>query len=605
MAENMDEYFAIDERAPAPMPTPPKSESGFFEGITESVSKIPEAAVRFVDIWNRTDADKGDQLARALRAGFSEDYYQELKQQRVNASRMAELQLQDMENRVQQNAFSLEQKKRLAPIVEKDAELSLQNKQLSLDQKKQLMPEQLKEQRAVTQMRLLQLQQAQYKAWDDEAVKREKIIDDQMKQRFGYSLMNDAGRAVYDNSMARKAFDEISLIMSAVKNNPEQAKYYAEKTGWKYSLNGDNVDTLTSPDGKMVFTANEEGMRKLMDNIQKTLMDDITAARITGTDAQDFATGAAKVVLNNPQFKKIYGSEGNVFRAYSNFVNKKVMDKKTGEMKDLFTPSQKTTHALSVCLNSAFQDDFFSDAEKGAIAPLLVPTLKQKGAEVRWGKGVDDTFVVVRSGGMVNTMPIKEFAQRLSQDDVISQFWNDHVMTVAQKMKANKNNASTEVEQRDMERKVYLMYGDSFSSASPAQREKIFEAAGAVAAEESDLLKKQNKTSRRQLSIDDLQRLDTMYTNITGDEKKFYSPYRDEILIRELAQLEDIKKNLMQAKKTLPGKEKETLLPVMALGYTKDEMNRKSWHSRVREIEKQIENRKKELAAHGVNTEGK
>ena len=498
MAENMDEYFAIDERAPAPMPAPQKSESGFFEGITESVSKIPDAAVRFVDIWNRTEADKGDQLARALRAGFSEDYYQELKQQRVNASRMAELQLQDMENRVQQNAFSLEQKRRLAPIVEKDAELSLQNKQLSLDQKKQLMPEQLKEQRAVTQLRLLQLQQAQHKMWDDEAVKREKIIDDQMKQRFGYSIMNDAGRAVYDNSMARKAFDEISLIMSAVKNNPEQAKYYAEKTGWKYSLNGDNVDTLTSPDGKMVFTANEEGMRKLMDNIQKTLMDDITAARITGTDAQDFATGAAKVVLSDPFFKSVYGTEGNVLRAYRNHVDQKIIDPKTKQMKDVFTPSQKTTHALAVCLNSAFQDNFFSDAEKGAITPLLSPVLKQKGVEVKWGQGVDDTFVTIRSDGGINTMPIREFAHVLAQRDVISQTWSKHVMSVAQKMKSNQRGSENVGWEQPVSRedsiRIFNTYGnDAWRKMTPEMKRNIIAAENMVA----DLAEKNGIAERK------------------------------------------------------------------------------------------------------------
>ncbi len=544
MSESMDEYFEIVKGAPAPFATPQKTdEPGILKSVSDTVSNIPQAAYRFVDIWNRTEADKGDQLARALRAGFSEEYYQELQQQRVNASRLAELQLQDMENRVQQNAFSLEQKKRLAPIVEKDAELSLQNKQLSLEQKKQLMPEQLKEQRAVTQMRLLQLQQAQYKAWDDEAVKKVKLIDDQMKQRFGYSLMNDAGRAVYDNSIARKAFDDVSIIMSAIKTNPEQAKYYAEKTGWKYSLNGDNIDTLTSPDGKMVFTANQQGMQTLLGNIQKTLMDDITAARIKGTDAQDFATGSAKVLLSDPFFKSVYGTEGNVLRAYRNHVDQKIIDPKTKQMKDVFTPSQKTTHALAVCLNSAFQDNFFSDAEKGAITPLLVPVLKQKGVEVKWGQGVDDTFVTIRSDGGINTMPIREFAHVLAQRDVISQTWSKHVMSVAQKMKSNQSGGENgEVEKpvsKEDSIRIFNTYGnDAWRKMTPEMKSSIIAAENMVAhlAEKNGIAERKNGKFiyKENLTQDDINKMRAIEQNAfeyykVGDlaDKAFWAKMED------------------------------------------------------------------------------
>jgi hypothetical protein len=577
--------------------TTKNNDSSFFGG-----------AKTFVNALVNAKAQSGHPGALALQAVFSPDEYKKYEQQRANASRLAELQLKQAE-------LNFEQAQKLAPLRVKQAEANLanierqgRNSDQLFEHNKELFPLQKQSAKTTADYNLLRLQQEQNKAWTNEYHNDYKLADERMKNQIGWEIMDDAGRAVIENSPNYKAMLQSKILFQALQNNPEKAKFYLKTMGWSNSLNDKGENLLTSTDGKKQFVANDTGIRTFMENMQKNFMDDVTAARIIGTDAQNFATGAAKVVLSNPRFKEIYGSEGNVFRAYSNFVNKKVEDKKTGEMKDFFTPSQKTTHALSVCLNSAFQDDFFSDAEKGAITPLLVPTLKQKGAEVRWGQGVDDTFVVVRSGGMVNTMPIKEFAQRLSQDDVISQFWDDHVTTVAQKMKANKNNASPEVEQRDMERKLYMMYGDSFSSATPAQREKVFEAAQSVAAEESELLKKQNKTSRRQLSIDDLQRLDTMYTNITGDEKKFYSPYRDEILIRELAQLEDIKKNLMQAKKTLPGKNKNDgrfgyVSPVPHVSYETETRN--TWHSRVEKINSEIEARRKELAAHGVNVKGK
>ena len=480
MAESMDEYFEIVKDAPAPMATPQKTdEPGLLKSVSDTVLNIPQAAYRFVDIWNRTEADKGYPLARALRAGVSEEYYQELQQQRVNASRLAELQLKQQETNTEREAFRFGQEKRLAPIKEEEA-------RLSLERKKQSLPEELKQQRIFTEMRRLELQRAQHKMWDDEALKKGKLIDDQMKQRFGYALWSDAGRAVYDNSIARKAFDDVSIIMSAIKTNPEQAKYYAEKTGWKYSLNGDNIDTLTSPDGKMVFTANQQGMQTLLGNIQKTLMDDITAARIKGADAQDFVTGAAKVLLSAPFFKSVYGTEGNVLRAYRNHVDQKIIDPKTKQMKDVFTPSQKTTHALAVCLNSAFQDNFFSDAEKGAITPLLVPVLKQKGVEVKWGQGVDDTFVTIRSDGGINTMPIREFAHVLAQRDVISQTWSQHVMSVAQKMKSNQrgseNVGGEQVKPLTQEERNYYIksYGEEFRALDPEVANKIKEVEASI-----------------------------------------------------------------------------------------------------------------------------
>jgi hypothetical protein len=248
--------------------------------------------------------------------------------------------------------------------------------------------------------------------------------------------MNDAGRAVFDNSMARRAFEEASLIVSVIKNNPEQAKYYAKNTGWTYSLNGDNVDTLTSPDGKWVFTANEEGMHKLMGDIQKTLMDDITAARIKGTDAQSIPEASAKVMLNNQKFLQVYGTPGNAYHALRSFMDQKVM-LKDGSMKDLFTPSQKMIHATSVTLDAAIEDNAFSQAEMAALSAQFVPTVKQFGGEVIWGQGVDDTQIIMRNNGMTRTYPIREFANLLRQRDVITPAFNQHVAEVARRMKLN------------------------------------------------------------------------------------------------------------------------------------------------------------------------
>jgi hypothetical protein len=345
--------------------------------------------------------------AIGLRSMFSPEFYQEQKQNfqqhRARAARMAELQLQDAETRVQTNAFNLEQAKILAPLNVKNAQANLANIERQIrnanqlfEQNKELFPLRKQSAKATADYNLLRLQQEQYKAWTNEYHNAYKLADERMKKQIGWEIMDDAGRAVIENSPYYKAMLEASIMFQAHQSNPEKAKFFRETAGLNDSLNDKGETVLTFADGKKQFVANDAGIRTFMENMQKNFMDDVTAARIIGTDAQNFATGAAKVVLSNPRFKEIYGSEGNVFRAYSNFVNKKVVDKKTGEMKDFFTPSQKTTHALSVCLNSAFQDDFFSDAEKGAIAPLLVPTLKQKGAEVRWGQGVDDTFVVVR-----------------------------------------------------------------------------------------------------------------------------------------------------------------------------------------------------------------
>lgn len=538
MSEVLDKYFYFDDGMPdiaSDVESNSTKERSWGEAFSDVTGGVLSGLVK---------GDKVAAVAGGIEAALNTDDFQARKQRRARASRMAELELQDAENRVQANAFKLEQAKALAPLQMQQAQANLanierqgRNSDQQFEQNKELFPLKKQSAKAAADLNTLRLQQAQYTFWDQEAANQNKLLQEQMNNRFGYQLMDDAGRAVMDNSQALQGLREATIIMNAIKADPEKAKYYAQKKGWTYNLNDKEEDTLTSPDGKIRFTANDAGLKKLMDNIQKQAMDDITAARIIGTDAQSIPEASAKVMLNNQNYLKLYGTVGNAYRSYRDFMNQKVLQK-DGSMKDLFTPSQKMVHATSVTLNAALKDNAFSQAEMAALSAQFVPTVKQFGGEVIWGQGVDDTKVIMRNNGMVRTYPIREFAEVLSQRDVITPAFNRHVAEVARKMNRNQaggqggNNAARGTSNIVWKSRLDGMYGTDFRDAKDTVQDKLVEVAKEMDIEEKDLMQETGAKTMDDLSLDNLRMLDNEWKNKVDDDK-FYSPYQDRIFLRE------------------------------------------------------------------------
>jgi hypothetical protein len=479
MAEIIDEYIVLDERVPASANAESEDNSNFLEKAADSVKQyVVDPVVRLADSINMAEVKAGLPSAIGLRSMFSPEFYQEQKQNfqqhRARAARMAELQLQDAENRVQTNAFNLEQAKILAPLKVKMAQENLanierqgRNNDQQFEQNKELFPLRKQSAKATADYNLLRLQQEQNKAWTNEYHNAYKLADERLKKQIGWEIMDDAGRAVIENSPYYKGMLEASIMLQSHQSNPEKAKFFRKMAGLTDSLNDKEETVLTFADGKKQFVANDAGIRTFMENMQKNFMDDVTAARIVGTDAQSIPEASAKIMLNNQRFLQVYGTAGNAYRALRNFMDQKVK-LKDGSMKELFTPSQKMVHATSVTLDAAIEDNAFSQAEIAALSAQFVPTVKQFGGEVIWGKGVDDTQIIMRNNGMTRTYPIREFAQVLKQRDVITPAFNQHVAEVARKMKLNQageqgaNDAAAATLTPEERKKYTQIYGEEF-----------------------------------------------------------------------------------------------------------------------------------------------
>lgn len=440
-------------------------------------------------------------LAAGLQAGINTEGFQARKQQRANAARLANLQVQQAEANLQRSMFNLEQDKINAPIETQHKQQVLENSRQSgrnlaqqFAQSQEAFPHRLAGDKANAQLNTLRAQQAQFSVWDKEEAQFRTKATDRLKQMVNYSQLNIAGQHIIDNSQAAKAFVDVTYLMQAAKD-PAKLNYMVGKLsedGWNIVPRKDGELQLDGMvDGKpMTFTANPAGLQKLTGMIQAQLKDDITAAKITGLDAANMGQATAKTILQNPIVKRVCGDDSAAYRVYSDFFNRKITDPKTGEIREAFSPEQKMYHTLNVSLGAALEDNKFNDAEKETLLPQVQQMIKTLGGELKIGDTVENTTVVWgRNQGYAQTYTIKDFLHTVLRDkDVISPMFGSHLQILAQKMKNNQlgggnGGETTEAEKRltDAELSRYTQsYGSAFAKLPPDIQANITAAENAV-----------------------------------------------------------------------------------------------------------------------------
>ena len=407
---------------------------------------------RFFERTIDAGADRGLLLYTGLQSAIYPEKHEQYKQQRANAARMAELQLQQAETNLQTSQFNLEQAKINAPLNAQIKQQNLLNAQqqgrnlaMQYETAQEARPHNLARLKAQAEEAQFVLQQRKYKAYDQEAADYYRKGIDVIKNMVNFPQLNVPGRYIVENSPAVKALPEMSYLMH-IANDPDKFQYQIRKLenqGWYVTPREDGeLELQNQSGGKTIsFVANPEGLKRFTEMVQDQLKDALTAARIIGTDAVNPGQATAKTVLSNPIVKQICGDEVTGYRVYSDLYNKKILNKKTGEWQDVFSPEQKMYHMSNILIGSALEDNMFSDAEKTTLLPQVQQMIKTLGGELKLGDSVDNTFVVWgRNQGYAQTYTIKDFLHNvLREKDVISPAFGEHLQLLAKQMKNNQS----------------------------------------------------------------------------------------------------------------------------------------------------------------------
>jgi hypothetical protein len=561
--------------------TPPQSKNTIAsistapvaESNTTANQESPQSGQEKVGFWRayiRASADQGHAPSMGIQARFFPEDYKKRESRKEIASRLQELMLKQSETNLARSKWELEQKKQNASLVNAQLEQNLRNSQLqvkqaaqNLESSKKSEPYRLQRLATDAEAAKFRLQQAKHAVWDANLVQAQNKYIDNFKEKVGYNQWNKFGQATFDNSKAVKAFGQLSYMMQLAQRDPEQYQYMLEKIkgkGWEPGNDDKGELTLThnNLDGqKYQFVANDAGLKKLSETIQTKLKDNLTTAKIIGTDAATMGQATAKTLLTNPAVQQVFGD--NAYREYSNFFNRKVMDKKNpGEYKDVFSPEDKTYHMLNVSLGAALEDNQFNAEEQRVLLPQVQRMIKYLGGELQLGDSVENTKVVWgRDRGYAQTYSIKDFLHTvLREKDVITPAFGDYMRSVAQRgrriggsagLGVGEDGSATPMNENRETRisQAGSMYGSLFKDADDKKQNHIISVMDNFYKKTATELKNKNVSNYKELGLDVLRQLDD-YWNDQIDDKKFYSPVQDEIFLRERDDLYAQKAPLIQ-----------------------------------------------------------
>lgn len=558
-------------------------------------------------------------VAAGLEAGINTESFQQRKQARANAARLAEVQLQQAEANLEKTRLNNEQAKELAPLEKRlkmaqasNAEKTGQIYDQTLEHNNAVNPLLVREKKAKAENAEITLQFNKEKIWKNNFDAKKKQINEDLKKNFGIDNLNFVAQTAFENSQARDAFEDITVIMGALKNDPEAAKYYAEDTGWKLSNDANGTPVLTSPDGKKSFTADDAGLKKIFGETQKQLKDDITACNIIGKDAQSIGEATAKVILKNPAVQQIYGTPGAAYSAYRDFLNRSGVDPKSGKARQVFSPEQKTWHSAHLLFRTAMEDNVFSPEEMQTLIPQAAQMIKVLGGTLKLGDSIDDTEVIWGAdGGLNHTYKLKDFVNSvLTEKDVVSPLFRETMRINLNQQKKNQqggeNGGSGEQEMSDsVWAELSNTYGTAFDELSDDKQNSFLTIVNNSENREQAMLRVRKKETLKDLSLDDLRTLDNGWQVDLGkkklDKNKFFSPYQNEIFQRErddlyaqktplIAELRELEKKTSDYQEHIHGRR----------GQTKEQMKINSLRAKINDINDKIKMREKHLSARGI-----
>lgn len=350
-------------------------------------------------------------IASGLEAGLNTEQFQEKKNARTRAARLADLQLQQAEANLERTRQS---NKHNALIFPEQLEQARQQTKQS------------QQRTASNDIALQNARLQQQNLWYQQGEEEEKRFKDTIYQKIGYNNLNLYGQAILDNSENLNALADATAIMKAYSRSDEEGDYLLSKTGWKRTATEDGKNILVSPDGKLQFDASDAGLKKIMGDIQSKLKDDIAAGYIMGGDSTSLEQFATKTILEQPGTKNTFGTYGNAVGAYNNFLNGNISVGQ-GKVAPRFSKEEKLGHLLSRTLQGAIIDGKISQQEMAQLTPLFAMTVKKMGGEVLLGNDVATTKVKLASGVEV---PLTKFANDIAQRDTVMTEWNKHCQEV-------------------------------------------------------------------------------------------------------------------------------------------------------------------------------
>lgn len=543
-------------------------------------------------------------LLSGIDAGLNTENFQSQKQKRVNAVRLAELQLENQELANQ----------RLMQLNERDAELHQWRKEDRPLQREGLETElegkkyDTENRKTVRDINLLRLQQAQLNAWNNNAQNEINAFKNNLKNAVGYDALNFTGQTIYDNSSGVNEMAEAAAILKAFDRSPEEGKALISKTGWSFEedKSGKSRGFIVSPDGNTRITADDKSLKALMAKAKEDMKNDLAASMAMGSDAMTLEQFAVKNILSAPGTEQVFGSYGSALGAYKRFVNGQTYDVETtpdGRKKTMtrerFTREEKLGHVLSRSLSSAILDGKITQQEQAVLTPLFAASVKKFGAEVIFGQDAATSKVRMRDGSEV---PLVKFAQDLAERDVISAEWRRNVAAI--NAKANQNQKQQNINaNNDTAWKYRLdgMFGSQFRDADTKTQKKLINAAVEMQQEQKGVMQQAGAKTLGELPTDKLRLLDSMWKNKVDDEK-FYSPYEDEVFLRERESLYQAKRDL---ERELKQKERTTSEYQEHLhgrrGPTAEQKSLTSLKKQLLDINKQIKFREEKLRNRRIN----
>ena len=369
-------------------------------------------------------------VGSGIQAGMNTPGYQAMKAKQISEARKAELELNILQNRDalihMARLHAEEDRPYQQQMLENQAEKSdieLENARLGLTNNRQL-----------SANNLLKMRHEQDELFRAGWQREEDAFKSGLKNSIGFERLNFMGQSIIDNSFGIDTLADANTIVRAFIRSPEEGKAALREQGWSYN---ETDNKIISPDGKVSFSADEKTLTDLMKQANERAKQDIAAAMTLGQDAQTLEQFAMKNVLLQKNVADVFGSYGSALGAYQRFVNSKDVQtdgKRVVGSQPRYTKEQKLGHILSVGLKAAILDNKISDIERQTLTPLMAAYFKKFGAEVKFGNGIDDTFIKRMDG---TTVPLTEFTKGLEERDVIGADWSKYVANVRQTVQEN------------------------------------------------------------------------------------------------------------------------------------------------------------------------
>jgi hypothetical protein len=483
-------------------------------------------------------------IASAVEAGLNTENYQRRQRAIQRAEELADLQLKQQQNAlrdqelsVQEKESTLENKINKSKYEALSAEEKYKSNKFTNDQNKENKEVINATIRYQSEAQKAQADLAKIKrndAYLHEALTRADNYNKKLREQFGVDSFNIEGQNIYDNSPYIKSLPEMFSLMDAYRDSDEYGDYIATQMGFQ-RVEENGKDYLVSFDGKDKIEATYGGIKMFVEKIQKRAKEDIYAATVAGSDSANLQEYVTKGIVTDPESVVLFGSVGNTFRFYQDFLRSTVDTKKGAVPR--FSKEELYGHIVSRSLKTALIDGKITEEEKGRLAPQLATMIKKLGGEIRWGDSAETSGVKRGDGSFV---PLIQLSSDLEKRDVVMQEYRQAINNIKSSYK-DKNGFS--LSQRIDFDELSAEYGYDFLSLSDKEQLSLMNVLNGNKHNIAIELRQSNVDSVDKLPTETLKSLDKKWSAMVEDaeleERKFISPFYNVILERQIKEDEE------------------------------------------------------------------